>query len=63
VSSPPHVVEPWYTKQIYKKLSNDDASLRIRYRNRGESRNNAVEQIDIGSSDFSNFTFTDQDVH
>jgi len=58
---PPALAEPWYTRQIYKKLSNDDASLRIRYWNCGENQNNAVEQTDTGTSDFSNFTFTERD--
>jgi len=58
---PPALVEPWYTKQVYKKLSNDDASLRIRYWHCGENQNNAVEQTDTGTSDFSDFTFTERD--
>jgi hypothetical protein len=58
---PPALAEPWYTKQVYKKLSNDDASLRIRYWNCGENQNNAVEQTETGTSDFSNFTFTERD--
>jgi hypothetical protein len=58
---PPALVEPWYTRQIYKKLSNDDLSLRIRYWHCGENQNNTVEQTESGTSDFSNFTFTEQD--
>ena len=58
---PPALVEPWYTRQVYKKLSNDDLSLRIRYWHCGENQNNAVEQTETGTSDFSNFTFTEQD--
>jgi len=58
---PPALREPWYTRQVYKQLSNDDASLRIRYWNCGENQNNAVEKTDTGTSDFSNFTFTDKD--
>ena len=58
---PPALAEPWYTRQVFKKLSNDDLSLRIRYWNCGENQNNAVEQTDTGTSDFSNFTFTDKD--
>jgi hypothetical protein len=58
---PPVLAEPWYTKQVYKRLSNEDKSLRIRYWNCGENQNNTVTQTDDGSSDFSNFTFTDQD--
>jgi hypothetical protein len=58
---PPALAEPWYTKQVYKQLSNDDLGLRIRYWHCGENQNNAVEQTDTGTSDFSNFTFTDKD--
>jgi hypothetical protein len=58
---PPALAEPWYTKQVYKKLSNDDLSLRIRYWHCSENQNNVVEQTETGTSDFSNFTFTEQD--
>ena len=58
---PPALAEPWYTKQVYKQLTNDDASLRIRYWNCSENQNNVVEKTDTGTSDFSNFTFTERD--
>jgi hypothetical protein len=58
---PPALAEPWYTRQVYKQLSNDDLSLRIRYWNCGENQNNAVEKTETGTSDFTNFTFTDKD--
>ena len=58
---PPALAEPWYTRQIYKRLSNDDKSLRIRYWDCGENPNNDVTQTETGTSDFSNFTFTDKD--
>jgi hypothetical protein len=58
---PPALAEPWYTRQVYKQLSNDDESLRIRYWHCGENQNNTVEKTDTGTSDFSNFTFTDKD--
>ena len=58
---PPALAEPWYTKQIYKRLSNDDKSLRIRYWDCGENQNNTVTKTDTGSSDFTNFTFTKKD--
>jgi hypothetical protein len=58
---PPALAEPWYTKQVYKRLSNEDNSLRIRYWNCGENQNNTVEKTSEGNSDFSNFTFTDRD--
>ena len=58
---PPALVEPWYTKQVYKRLSNDDKSLRIRHWDCGENQNNTVQQTETGTSDFSNFTFTEKD--
>jgi len=58
---PPALAEPWYTQQIYKRLSNDDKSLRIRYWDCGENQNNTVTKTDTGSSDFTNFGFTKKD--
>jgi hypothetical protein len=58
---PPALVEPWYTKQIYKRLSNPDNSLRIRYWDCGENQNNTVTKTAEGNSDFAGFTFTDKD--
>jgi len=58
---PPVLVEPWYAKQVYKKLTNDDKSLRIRYWDCGENQNNTVIKNDEGTSDFKNFTFTPKD--
>ena len=57
---PPALAEPWYTKQIYKKLSNPDNSLRIRYWDCGENQNNTITKTEEGSSDFTHFTFTDK---
>jgi len=61
VYDPPALVEPWYTKQIYKKLTNDDGYLRIRYWDFNENPNNTVIVNDEGTSDFQDFTFTDED--
>jgi hypothetical protein len=58
---PPALAEPWYTRQVFKRLTNDDLSLRIRYWHCGENQNNTVEQTETGSSDFSDFTFTEKD--
>lgn len=58
---PPALLEPWYTRQVYKKLSNDDESLRIRYWSFNENQNNTVIVNDEGTSDFADFTFTDED--
>jgi hypothetical protein len=61
VYDPPALMEPWYTRQVFKKLSNEDKSLRIRYWHCGENQNNVVEQTEEGTSQFSDFTFTDRD--
>lgn len=61
VYDPPALAEPWYTRQIYKQLSNDDAYLRIRYWHFNENQNNAVIENAAGSSDFADFTFTERD--
>ena len=61
VYDPPVLVEPWYTRQVFKKLTNDENALRIRYWHFNENQNNAVIETGDGSSDFADFTFTDQD--
>ncbi len=53
--------EPWYVQQTYKQLPNADGYLRIGYWHCGENPNNAVEQTDDGTSQFSDFTFTSDD--
>jgi hypothetical protein len=61
VYDPPSLVQPWYSKHTYLKLSNDDKSLRIRYWDCSENQNNTVIQTENGSSQFRDFTFTDKD--
>jgi hypothetical protein len=61
VYDPPALLEPWYVKQTYTKLTNDDLSLRIRYWDCGENQNNEVIKTDDGSSQFRDFTFTSSD--
>jgi hypothetical protein len=53
--------EPWYVQQTYKQVPNPDGYLRIGYWHCGENPNNAVERTSDGASQFSDFTFTDQD--
>jgi hypothetical protein len=52
---------PWYVQHTYKQVPNPDGSLRIGYWHCGENPNNAVEQTPDGTSQFSDFTFTEQD--
>jgi hypothetical protein len=61
VYDPPSLVEPWYVKQTYTKLTNTDNALRIRYWDCGENQNNEVIQTESGSSQFRDFTFTESD--
>lgn len=61
VYDPPALLEPWYTKQSYVKLSDPDKSLRIRYWNCAENQNNAVYQTKQGATEFRDFTFTQKD--
>lgn len=61
VYDPPSLIEPWYTRQTYAKLTNDDKSLRIRYWYCGENPNNTVIQTEGGGTDFLDFTFTQED--
>ena len=58
VYDPPSLVEPWYTKQRYSKLSDPDKNLRIRYWHCGENENNAVIQTSEGSTQFQQSTIT-----
>ncbi|HEX6997885.1 MAG TPA: hypothetical protein VF322_07050 [Gammaproteobacteria bacterium] len=60
VYDPPVLVEPWYVKQTYTKLS-DQESLRIRCWHCSDNPNNAVIRTEEGSSQFRDFTFTDSD--
>lgn len=61
IYDPPALEEPWYTRQVYKKLSNPDKSLRIRYWAFSENPNNTVIQTEEGTSQFDDFTFTDDE--
>jgi hypothetical protein len=57
VYDPPALVEPWYTKQSYAKLDDQDKMLRIRYWHCGENQNNAVVETEGGGTQFRDFTF------
>ena len=61
IYDPPALVEPWYTRRLFKKLTNDDNYLRIQYWDFRENQNNEVIKTDEGTSDFADFTFTDKD--
>lgn len=61
VYDPVTLAEPWYAKQTYVALTDDDKMLRIRYWDCAENQNNEVIQTDNGSSQFRDFTFTESD--
>jgi hypothetical protein len=57
VFDPVNLAKPWYTRQTYAKLPNDDHSLRIHYWDCGENPNNTVIKTEDGGSQFKGFTF------
>lgn len=57
VFDPVNLAEPWYTRQSWTELANDDAYLRIRYWDCRENPNNVVFETEEGSSQFAPFTF------
>jgi len=61
VYDPVMLEEPWFVRQTYKQVPNEDGALRVGYWYCGENPNNAVEKTDEGTSQFSDFTFTDKD--
>jgi hypothetical protein len=58
---PPALREPWYVRQYYERLSNEDQLLRIHYWHCFENQNNDVVETNEGGTDFPNFTFTKED--
>jgi len=61
VYDPPVLVEAWYVRQNYLKVSDADKSLRIRYWNCGENPNNSVFQTKDGTTQFKNLNFDTKD--
>ena len=61
VYDPVNLAKPWYVRQSYTKLTNDDYNLRIRYWDCGENPNNTVIKKDDGTSQFSDFSFVPND--
>jgi hypothetical protein len=57
VYDPPALTEPWYTRQSYAKIDDQNKTLRIRYWHCGENQNNAVFQTLVGTTLFGVFTF------
>jgi len=61
VFDPVNLAEPWYTRQSWTELENDDNFLRIRYWYCGENQNNAIIEKDDGTSQFPDFDFVEDD--
>ena len=61
VYDPETLLEPWYVRQTYKQVSNQDGALRLNYWYCGENPNNTVVETGEGSSQFGSFTFTKRD--
>lgn len=61
VFDPVNLAEPWYTRQSWTELANDDHLLRIRYWDCRENSNNAILPTSDGSSQFLDFDFVDDD--
>ncbi|MBN4074993.1 MAG: hypothetical protein COA71_06925 [SAR86 cluster bacterium] len=59
VFDPVNLTEPWYSRQSWIELANDDTLLRIRYWWCGENQNNDIIILDDGTSQFSEFDFLD----
>lgn len=61
VFDPVNLVEPWYTRQSWTELDNDDNFLRLRYWDCRENQNNEILEKTDGTSQFSDFDFIDDD--
>lgn len=61
VFDPVHLAEPWYTRQSWTELNNEDHYLRIRYWNCLENQNNAIIEKEDGTSQFPDFDFLEDD--
>jgi hypothetical protein len=61
VFDPVNLARPWYTRQSWTRLTNDDHSLRIRYWDCRENSNNEILQKEDGTSQFRDFSFVPDD--
>ena len=61
VFDPVNLAEPWYTRQSWTKLTNDDYQLRIRYWDCRENPNNDIITTQEGTSQFPDFDFVPND--
>jgi hypothetical protein len=61
VFDPVNLARPWYTRQSWTKLTDDDKQLRIRYWDCRENPNNAIITTESGTSQFPDFDFVPND--
>jgi len=61
VFDPMNLAEPWYSRQSWTELDNDDNYLRIRYWDCRENQNNDILEKSDGTSQFMDFDFIDND--
>jgi hypothetical protein len=61
VFDPANLAEPWYTRQSWTRLTNDDTQLRLRYWDCRENPNNAIITTESGTSQFRDFDFVPND--
>jgi hypothetical protein len=61
VFDPVNLAEPWYTRQSWTELTNDDKLLRIRYWDCRENPNNSIITTEAGTSQFPDFDFVPND--
>lgn len=61
VFDPVNLAEPWYTRQSWTELKDDDHLLRIRYWDCRENSNNQIVETEEGSSQFPDLDFVNND--
>lgn len=61
VFDPVNLAEPWYVRQSWTQLTNDDKRIRLRYWDCRESPNNIVIPTEQGGSQFRDFDFVPND--
>jgi hypothetical protein len=61
IYDPVNLAAPWYTRQSWTQLTNDDKALRIRYWDCRENTNNQIITTESGTSQFPDFDFVPDD--
>jgi len=61
VFDPVNLAKPWYTRQSWTEIENEDNFLRLRYWDCRENQNNDIIEKDDGTSQFPDFDFVKDD--